>query len=181
MRATRVESPRSTREHPEPFASFEPVSAITIRDGEGRSGPREGFATCSRLRAVDRSAHITISCSRMAAHRKQLAAWTDGFCWRRVSHLLACPVLILLFRHAGHPSDDRRAFDCLAEPTSGGSGAIEQTDPGAIGITDLERSPGSQKRSPSQVGKHRSATGMSPIPLAARLRFLLAQVPLGWP
>jgi hypothetical protein len=179
MRATRVESPRSTREHPEPFASFEPVSAMTMRGRERRAGPREGFATCSRLRAVDRSAHITISCSRMAAHRKQLAAWIDGFCWRRVSHLLACPVLILLFHHAGHPGDDRRTFDCLAEPAPGGSGVIEQTDPGAIGITDLARSPGSQKRSLSQVGKHRSATVMYPIPLAALLRFLLAQVPLG--
>ena len=180
MRATRVESPRSTQEHPEPFASFDPVSAMTMRGREGRAGPREGFATCSRLRAADRNAYITISCSRMAAYRKQLAALTDGFPWRRVSHLLAFPGPFLLYRRSGQPCDSRLTLDYLAEPAPGGIGGIERTHAGAVATINQERSPGSQKRSPSRVGKHRCATVMSPIPLAARLRFLLAQVPLGW-
>ena len=113
-RVTRVESPRSTREQPEPSASFASVSAKTMRDEEDRPGPREGFATCSRLRAADRSAHMTISCSRMAAQRKQLAARIDGFCRRRVSHLLAFPGPFLLFRHSGQRGDDLRTLDFLA-------------------------------------------------------------------
>jgi hypothetical protein len=88
------------------------------------------------------------------------------------------PGLFLLFFNSRQPGHDRRTLDRLAEPIPSRSGGIEQTDPGANAIIDLERSPGSKKRSPSRVGKHRCATVMSPIPFASLLRSLLAQVPL---
>jgi hypothetical protein len=62
-----------------------PGSEITTGDKRGKLVLREGFATCSRLRAADKEAHIQIDNNKTAAQPKQMLVFLDGFCEQQLS------------------------------------------------------------------------------------------------